>query len=180
MLEHSHLTFRLGLALLAATIGTWFPHGLSMSALNVPQFIVQNWIRSVKCQRFGGTFRGNYTVGNITNTTNGPALALWCNAIPAEEKARVLSENTELNTLWALFSSLLCVGALIGTLLTNTLIRWVGVKRSLMCGAGVLAAGCIMCSFAPLAAAWGTIRALLLHHNRAFQIAYRYFHYNMC
>ncbi|XP_055353603.1 solute carrier family 2, facilitated glucose transporter member 1-like [Paramacrobiotus metropolitanus] len=160
MFEHSHLTFRLALALLAATFGTWFTHSFSMSALNVPQFIVQNWIRSVKCHRFGGIFRGNYITGNLTNAdyftnaTADPTLALWCSAIPSQQKARVLSDNTELNTLWALFSSMLCVGALFGTLLTNPLIRCVGVKRSLMCGAVVLAAGCVMCSFAPLAAAW--------------------------
>ncbi|XP_055354862.1 solute carrier family 2, facilitated glucose transporter member 1-like [Paramacrobiotus metropolitanus] len=150
MSDQGKLTGKLAVALFASTFGTWFPHGLSVSALNGPQNIVLNWIRSVKCVRWGGQFAGNYT--NNTDL-HDPNHYLWCRTIPqAEEKS--LKQNYELYTLWALCSSMLCVGALIGTLLTNLFIHGLGIKKSLMLGAVILLAGCVLCSFGPTAGSW--------------------------
>ncbi|XP_055348066.1 solute carrier family 2, facilitated glucose transporter member 1-like [Paramacrobiotus metropolitanus] len=148
--HHNPLTVRLALALLAATLGTWFTGGLVLSALNVPQYIVQDWVRSVKCQRLGGAFLSNYTNITVPDET----VALWCSAIPPEHLSQALSQNTELSTLWALFSSMVCVGAMIGSLATGPVIRLLGVKRSLMCGSITQALGCVMCSISPLASSW--------------------------
>ncbi|XP_055348087.1 solute carrier family 2, facilitated glucose transporter member 1-like [Paramacrobiotus metropolitanus] len=148
--HHNPLTVRLALALLAATLGTWFTAGLVVFAVNVPQYIIQDWVRSVKCQRLGGAFLSNYT-----NTTGSDeTVALWCGFIPPEDLSQTLRQNTELSTIWALCSSMVCVGAMIGSLVTGPVIRLLGVKRSLICGSIILTLGCVMCSLSPLASSW--------------------------
>lgn len=150
-IDEPGLTKRLALTAFIACFVTWFPLGYTVTATNGPQNNIVNWIRFVHCRRLGGEFNLNAT-DSLRTFNETPSTVLWCKRILEKEQTNMLLENPELNTIWAVSSSMLCLGALFGTLTALVFVHYVGIKYTILLSTIILAAGSLLCAFSKLAA----------------------------
>ncbi|GAV00742.1 hypothetical protein RvY_11544 [Ramazzottius varieornatus] len=130
------LTFSLLSVAFIVSFGTWFVMGYLLVALNGLQSIIVNWIRSVKCERLGGSTGISYNDSESTD--------LWCRHYLPQDEANILRENAELNTIWAIASSVITVGGLVATFGCTLVINKLGTKGSLLFTNVVFTAGTVM------------------------------------
>ncbi|GAU92639.1 hypothetical protein RvY_04692 [Ramazzottius varieornatus] len=127
---NSPLTATLLFAVLITSFGTWFPVGFVTVAMNGPQSVIVNWLRSVQCSKFGGTF------GHVFNRTNGTEidsdLWTWCRHILEEDEPFMLSENLHLSSMWAVGAAVVNVGGLASIFVVVPLVKMLGLKRALL------------------------------------------------
>ncbi|OQV15407.1 Solute carrier family 2, facilitated glucose transporter member 1 [Hypsibius exemplaris] len=136
--KHSGLTANLLFLVLLLTLGTGIPLGYNIVALNAPQTVIVNWIRSVGCRRIH-----NFSVGP-ENSRNTSRFELWCHMIndSSDDQLMVtLAENPELNTIWALTSALFSLGGIMSVFTTGYLMKVYGLKSSILMHAAILIVG---------------------------------------
>ena len=128
-------TATLLLAVIVASFGTWFPLGYNIVSMNGPQTVIVQWIRHVRCNRI------------IAASPSNTSSQLWCGENVGEmhhekdDGAAILGANPELNTLWAIASSISGFGGLVSTFFCALLVNHFGPKRALFATAGVTALG---------------------------------------
>ncbi|GAV00802.1 hypothetical protein RvY_11599 [Ramazzottius varieornatus] len=136
--DKPRLTVTLLTVALTVSFGTWFAMGYLLVALNGLQFTIVNWIRSVKCQRLGGL-----TPQNISQSRSAD-LDLWCRPYELEDEGNILVENAELNTIWAISSSVIALGGVLALFTCRTAIDRLGQKGSLWFTAGLFTTGALI------------------------------------
>ncbi|OQV15401.1 Solute carrier family 2, facilitated glucose transporter member 2 [Hypsibius exemplaris] len=137
-----HLLF----LVLMVTFGTGFPLGYNIVALNAPQTVVVNWIRSTGCRRM---------LDGPESQQNSTRFWLWCHGVDNtsdNELILTLAENQELNTIWALTSSLFSLGGMTSAVTTGYLIKPLGLKKPILLNAGLLICGTIISCLSHVAA----------------------------
>ena len=134
MERRDRLTWHLAVLVIHICFGTWLPMGFSLTVVNGPQKEYIKWIRIVQC----GREQGN---GNDNST--------WCT--PLEDTSLALSGNRVLSTIWALITSIVAAGAVVGSLFTDLLIEKIGLKRSFYCYGLVMSMGVGLSCVAPSA-----------------------------
>ena len=123
------LTWTLLLAVVVASLGTWFPLGYNIVAMNGPQTVIVKWIRHVRFERLNSSLN---------------ASQLWCRKLQPEfedDGAFLLGENWELTTLWAIASSIMGLGGLVSTLCCASLVNRFEPKKALFATASVIVLG---------------------------------------
>lgn len=158
--DQSRLSPRLLLLVLSLSFGTWFPIGYSMGIVNASEREIMRWIREVKCSRLNlAPAYVDSLTGNITRTAEEENAVLWCENRAAQSSKRVLKDNRELNTLWALVASILPVGAFITVLSTNYLLTRLGSKKVLLANNLTGIVGALFCG---LCVTFGSYELLIL------------------
>ncbi|GAU91233.1 hypothetical protein RvY_03533 [Ramazzottius varieornatus] len=126
-------TWPLLLAVFTVSFGLWFADGYVSVVMNGPQSLIVRWIRTVHCAKY--TLK-NSTLLNNASLQDGE-IYLWCRHIAPEDEPTMLSENLQLNTLWALCSSINNVGWLLSIFVTMPLLRAFGLKGALLVDGGL-------------------------------------------
>ncbi|GAU89707.1 hypothetical protein RvY_02223 [Ramazzottius varieornatus] len=134
--QEAKLTSTLLTVAITVSFGTWFAMGYLMVALNGLQFTIVNWIRAVKCQRLAGV--------TFQRTNDSTSLDLWCRRYEPNGESNILAENSELNIIWAVSSSVITVGGLLATFTCTSLVPRLGRKGSLFFTSGLYITGTVM------------------------------------
>ena len=117
---------------LITSFGTWLPLGYATVAMNGPQSIIVNWMRSVQCSKYGGTFGQKFDFNTTLNVTDADLdLWLWCRHIIEEDEPRMLAENLHLSSMWAIGAAVVNVGGLLSLFAVVPLVKKLGLKHSL-------------------------------------------------
>ncbi|GAU94289.1 hypothetical protein RvY_06090-2 [Ramazzottius varieornatus] len=153
------LTWQLIFAVVVVSFGTWFPIGYSYASTNTPQAIIIEWIRSVKCARLAGPVAFSQVFFN--DSQKGPVPAyddamqdIWCKAVAENEEHLVLSENAELNRIWAIVGATVGGGALLSLWSTNWWLKRFGSKNTMLINNFIGVVGTVLASLCVEAASF--------------------------
>lgn len=147
----SNLVFVVVLVSFAAA----FPCGISITGMNSTENVILEWVRGVKCDRIGGLRSLGFlnVSGSPANKSTAQTQAqMWCKEVATKEVDKELETNSELSRIWAVVSSIFLLGATVGSLLTNTLVVYTGIKWTIALSTAVFAFGSVCCACCRVAA----------------------------
>ncbi|OQV17350.1 Solute carrier family 2, facilitated glucose transporter member 1 [Hypsibius exemplaris] len=146
------LTKTLLFSVLSIGFGSSFLYGFNIGVINTPQTVMGQWIRDIECRRTSierspraaTTTTTSIPVlhGNSTGNATAESANIWCRQLNEKQRQRMFKRNPKLNAIWTAVASVFCVGGLLGSLISNPIVRKFGRKGTLLLnnGTGIIAA----------------------------------------
>ncbi|XP_055338985.1 solute carrier family 2, facilitated glucose transporter member 4-like [Paramacrobiotus metropolitanus] len=123
------ITSTLLFAVISVAYGSSFTLGYNLGSTNIPQMIMVQWIREVRCKQLRAEYADR---DDDDNYSNNETLESWCKNVSMKELEELFTDFLGLNWMWTGVSVVYIAGAMVGAVLSRRLVQQFGRKGALL------------------------------------------------